>query len=70
MSELWRLSETEISELVRTKQVSAVEVTHSVLGRLEQANPPINALVAEMPEEATSKSQQAAIDSAYSFVSS
>lgn len=54
MSELWRLSATEISELVRTKQISAVEVTRSVLGRLEQVNPSINAVVAEMPEEALS----------------
>jgi len=46
MSELWRLSATETAAQVRAKQVSAREVTQSVLTRLEHANPLINAVVA------------------------
>lgn len=49
---LWSLTATEISRLITSRETSAVEVTRSALDRLEQVNPPINAVVAEMPEEA------------------
>lgn len=52
MSDLWRLPATDIANLVRSGKTSAVEVTTSVLERLERVNPAINAVVAEMPEEA------------------
>ena len=52
MSELWRLPGYEISELVRSKQISAVEVTKAHLDRLNEVNPKRNAVVQEMPEEA------------------
>jgi len=51
-TELWTLPATELSKLIRTKAVSAVEVTRSVLERLDKVNPAINAVVTEMPEEA------------------
>ena len=52
MSELWRLPGYEISELVRSKQISAVEVTKVHLDRLKEVNPKLNAVVQEMPDEA------------------
>lgn len=52
MSELWRLSASELTALVRARKASALEVTESALSRLADANPAINAVVAEMPEEA------------------
>ena len=52
MSELWRLPAVELSALVRTRQVTAVEVTTDALQRLQTVNPAINAVVAQMPDEA------------------
>ncbi|HSH43817.1 MAG TPA: hypothetical protein VK973_16975, partial [Arenicellales bacterium] len=52
MSELWRMPATELTRLLRSREASAVEITESVLERLALANPPINAVVAEMPEAA------------------
>src|SRR5579871_1649550 len=46
MSELWRLTATEVAAQVRAKKISAREVTRSALARLERANPAINAVVA------------------------
>ncbi len=52
MAEHWRRSATEVAELVRDGQVSALEVTESALSRLAAVNPMINAVVAEMADEA------------------
>lgn len=52
MSELWRLSGSEIASKVRSKQVSAAEVVEASLDRLAAVNPKINAVVTEMPEAA------------------
>ena len=52
MSELWQKSATELTALVRTRDASAAEIVESTLQRLADANPAINAVVAEMPEEA------------------
>ncbi len=49
---LWQLPATELARLIKSKSVSAVEVTQSVLSRLDQVNPSINAVVTEMPDEA------------------
>ena len=46
MTDLWRLSATEIAVRVRAKKISAREVTQSALARLARANPAINAVVA------------------------
>ena len=56
-TELWALTATELSKLIRSKKVSAVEVTRSVLERLDAVNPAINAVVTQMPEEAISVAQ-------------
>ena len=52
MAELWGLTAVETADLVRGREVSAVEVTQSSLERLAAVNPAINAVVTEMPEEA------------------
>ncbi len=52
MSDLWRMSATEIADAVRSKQLSAVEVTKAHLKRMVDVNPVINAVVQEFPEEA------------------
>ena len=46
MTDLWRLTATEVAAQVRAKKLSAREVTQSALARLERANPAINAVVA------------------------
>jgi amidase len=50
MTQLWRLPATEIAALVRSKQVSAVEVAKDALARLDAANPAINAVVDHRPD--------------------
>jgi amidase len=52
MTDLWRKSATEIAALVRAKKASASEVVESALARLAAVNPQLNAVVAEMPDEA------------------
>jgi amidase len=58
MSELWQQSASEIAKLVKNGDVSALEVTESALARLAKVNPAINAVVAEMPEEALSAAKR------------
>lgn len=52
MGELWRLGAGEIAARVAARQVSAREVAQDALARLAAANPRINAVVQEMPEQA------------------
>lgn len=52
MSEHWRLSARQIADLVKSREVSAREITESALARLEAVNPAINAVVDEYPDEA------------------
>jgi amidase len=49
---LWRLSATDLALRLRQKDVSALEVAHSVLARIDDVNPRINALVDLMRDEA------------------
>ena len=49
--ELWRLGATEVARQVRARQVSAREVTTSVLARVAETNPRVNALAEVMAEE-------------------
>ncbi len=58
MSELWQKSASEITKLVKSGEISAVEVTRSALARLDKVNPAINAVVTEMPEEALSAAKR------------
>jgi amidase len=50
MNELWRLSASEVSRLVRARKVSAREVSDAALERLDSVNPRINAIVDCRPD--------------------
>jgi len=52
MSELWRLSASEIAARVGSRELSAVEVTEQSLQRLQDVNPAINAVVQTLSEQA------------------
>lgn len=52
MAQPWELSAAEIADGVRLGRFLAREVTEATLTRLAAVNPTINAVVAEMPEEA------------------
>ncbi len=49
---LWRLSGTDLAARIRAKDVSAREAAQSVLGRIAEVNPRINALAEVMHAEA------------------
>jgi amidase len=51
VTDLWRLSATELARLVRTKKASAREAADSVLRRLDAVNPAINAVVDHRPDQ-------------------
>ncbi|CAE6788257.1 amidase family protein [Paraburkholderia aspalathi] len=51
MQELWRLSATDLAQLVRTKEVSAREAATAALARLDAVNPMINAVVDHRPDD-------------------
>ncbi|MGW0200973.1 amidase [Nonomuraea sp. NPDC003201] len=52
MSELHYSTATELAHLIRTRQVSAVEVVQAHLDRIEQVNPRVNAIVTLVAEQA------------------
>jgi amidase len=64
MAEIWEMTASEIANKVRSKKLSAVEVTQSHLDRLADVNPAINAVVQEFPDEALRAAQD--IDKAVS----
>ena len=45
LTELWRLSATQLAERVRARAVSAREAARAALDRLDQVNPRVNAVV-------------------------
>jgi amidase len=59
---LWRLSATRIAALVRSRQVSAVEVAQAALARLAQVNPALNAIVEHRPDAVLAQAR--AVDAA------
>ncbi|GAA3208031.1 amidase [Nonomuraea helvata] len=59
MSELHYLSATELAHLIRTRQVSAVEVVRAHLDRIEQVNPHVNAIVTLVAEQALAAAEAA-----------
>jgi amidase len=52
MSDIWTMTGAEIADAVRSKRLSAVEVTEAHLHRLSDINPAINAVVQEFPDQA------------------
>ncbi len=62
MTELWRLSATEIAAMVRARTISAREATDAALARLDAVNPALNAVVDWRPEAARARAD--AVDAA------
>jgi aspartyl-tRNA(Asn)/glutamyl-tRNA(Gln) amidotransferase subunit A len=58
-SSLTNLSLSEVSQLVRTKKVSPVEVTKECLSRIERLNPKLNAFITVTGESAVAEARQA-----------
>lgn len=55
--QLYELSMTEVSEKIRSKEVSPVEVTASALARLEEVEPTLTAFVTITPEVALAQAK-------------
>lgn len=53
------LTIAEVSELLRRKQISPVELTNSCLARIERLNPVINAFITVMHESALAQAREA-----------
>lgn len=51
-TELWRMSATELAELIRSRQASSVEVIEAHLRRIDAVNSSVNAVVLAMGGEA------------------
>ena len=58
MADLWKYSAVDLAQKVRSREVTAVEVTESTLDRLKAVNPKINAIVQELPEEALEEAKK------------
>ena len=52
MTDLCRLSATDLAALIRTREVSPVEVARQSLARIERAQPILNAFAFIYPDEA------------------
>lgn len=57
--ELWRLGAIELAGLIRARSVSAVEATSSVLARIAQVNPRVNALTEVLSDSALAAARDA-----------
>jgi aspartyl-tRNA(Asn)/glutamyl-tRNA(Gln) amidotransferase subunit A len=53
------LALTEASQLVRSKKVSPVELTHECLNRIERLNPKLNAFITVTADSAVAEARQA-----------
>ena len=51
MTDIWRLSATELAARIRAREVSARDAADAALARLDQVNPALNAVVAWRPEQ-------------------
>lgn len=56
---LWQWTATEIARAIRHKAISSVEATQSVLDRIEQVNPRLNAIINLMTDKALLQARQA-----------
>lgn len=57
MSQIWRLSASELAARVRAKEVSAREAAQTALERLAAVNPSINAVVDYRPEDTLAQAE-------------
>lgn len=51
-TDLWKRTAADLASGIRQKEFTAVEVLEATLDRLDAVNPALNAVVAEMPDEA------------------
>lgn len=58
MNELWSMSATDLAMQIRTKTVTATDVTRAHLDRMEAVNPKLNAVVQATPDEALDTARQ------------
>ena len=56
--DLWSRSAVDLAAMIRAREVSCVEVTESVLGRIAEHNGRINAIVVECQDEAMRAAEQ------------
>jgi aspartyl-tRNA(Asn)/glutamyl-tRNA(Gln) amidotransferase subunit A len=59
VSDLWRLTAHEAHEAMRRKQFTAVELTESVLGRVEAVEPQVNAYITVTADVALEQAREA-----------
>ena len=59
MTPLWQLSAVEQAAGVKNRTVTATELVHSALGRIEQKNAQLNAIVDLLDESALTAAQAA-----------
>ena len=64
MSDIWRLSATELAALIKRREISAREAAEAALGRLDAVNPALNAVVEHRP--AAVRARADAVDAAIS----
>ena len=62
VTELWRLSATDLAALIRTRKVSAREAAEAALARLDAVNPKLNAVIDHRPEAVRARAD--AVDAA------
>lgn len=59
MSELYSLTAHQLRDMLRSKQISSVELTQSVLKRMQQVEPMVKAYITECPELALEQAKAA-----------
>src|SRR5438128_12068254 len=64
-SDVSQLSLSEASQLVRSKKVSPVELTHECLNRIERLNPRLNAFITVTADSALAEARQAEAEIAH-----
>lgn len=58
MSDLFQLSANQLSQKIKAKEISAVEVAEAFLQRISKVNPKINALIQSNPEQVLQQAHQ------------
>lgn len=56
--DMWRLSATEVVEMLKAKRVSAVELVESALARIDAINPAINAVISVRADAARAQASR------------
>src|SRR5437588_3448825 len=59
MSEIWRLTATELAQRIARRQLSSAEVVDAHLARIDAVNPALNAVVRVLADEARASAVKA-----------